>query len=610
MSYAIRTIPGITSVISDTLYAATVEPDSLAYERARDLQAQRFARACRAGDRAYFETVEIDPERTIPIVVFQRVAPQSDRSKADTATDLILGTARIELPGTGVVEDIVKFAAGSRAADLMARHAVAEIGGFASRGERDMATAVDVLDAVAPVVLEIAQHLGLEYYWVFPRKSILGLLLVSVPDLLPPYEFTLCQEVTGWNEGHPRLQGVRDLRVKGIATDPDEPPVVFEIAVDTLKQNFAQRRALLERRQNDPDFAKHLMHGVNVARRRVDRELALLRERLEVQMSMKAQTDTISSAPDASIHATASTTAGADEAAPAPEAAAPVAEEQHASDERQGFLPFAAPTEAKEGYLRALMGLGGQDVQAYKELSFELLELDAGMSVLDVGCGAGLDLPRLAELVGAQGHVIGLDHDHDLVEAAQRTLAAGENPTISVQTGDAEQMALPSLSVDRVRADRALQHMLHPERAIAEMYRVLRADGLITIIEPDWKSIALYPAGPGGGDGDEILTHLLTRYQDRLPHALIGRQLRALLNRFGRRSWAAVDVRAVAYTLTSWPVVDAVLQLSTSAKALASEVPLLAARILDWLDAIEIADQHGEFFAVMPLFFARARKAG
>jgi ubiquinone/menaquinone biosynthesis C-methylase UbiE len=276
---------------------------------------------------------------------------------------------------------------------------------------------------------------------------------------------------------------------------------------------------------------------------------------------------------------------------------------------RQGYLPFAVSTDFKAEYLRLVMQQGGTAARAYKMLSFDLLDLGPHMSMLDVGCGLGIDLPFLADLVGPQGEVVGLEHDPELVQAALETLAADGRPNIHIVQGDAEQMPFTDAQYDRVRADRAVQHMHQPERAIAEMWRVLRSGGMLTIVEPDWATMIVYPGSLSGGDDDSTLSSVLRCHQQHLSHPLMGRQLHALLHR-QLGAWEQIQVQVACFTHTSWPVVDAILQISTAARALIQENPVLKDEIEAWLQRVEEAARRGEFFASAPLFFASAHKIG
>src|SRR5919107_3668172 len=50
----------------------------------------------------------------------------------------------------------------------------------------------------------------------------------------------------------------------------------------------------------------------------------------------------------------------------------------------------------------------------------EAAGLRAGMSCLDVGCGGGDVTLRMAALVGAEGHVVGVDRDQSILQLAQQ----------------------------------------------------------------------------------------------------------------------------------------------------------------------------------------------
>jgi SAM-dependent methyltransferase len=175
-------------------------------------------------------------------------------------------------------------------------------------------------------------------------------------------------------------------------------------------------------------------------------------------------------------------------------------------------------------------------------------------------------------------------------------------------TAQAERMPFPHQSFDRVRADRVLQHISDLKQVLAEMWRVLRPGGLLTIVEPDWKMVALHPGSPAGGDDDHTL-HAVLAYKQRVSaHALVGRQLSSLLRLSGETPWEDIRVQAEVFTFTSWSVVDAGLLISGMAQELAKAEPTFADEVRAWLKAIETAAEHSEFLASMQLFYASARK--
>lgn len=278
----------------------------------------------------------------------------------------------------------------------------------------------------------------------------------------------------------------------------------------------------------------------------------------------------------------------------------------HLAHQRQGtFLPFA-PASDQANYLRQFITQGGRAVQDYKARSYRHLSIKTGMHVLDVGCGIGADLLPLARRVGKHGLVTGLDTDAERLREAGKAL--GRRSNIVLVEGNAEEMPFVDGSFDRVRADRTFLHIPDLRKAHAEIGRVLRSGGRFAAVEPDWGSLVLYPASPSGGDDDHTWSMVVQAIQRRLAHPLIGRQLASLLQSDERTHWAEVQIEVKAYILRSWQVADAVLQITQAAQALTQEEPSFAQEASAWLQTIDTAAQHGEFFASLPLFFVWARK--
>lgn len=92
-----------------------------------------------------------------------------------------------------------------------------------------------------------------------------------------------------------------------------------------------------------------------------------------------------------------------------------------------------------------------------------------GVRLLDVASGPGYVAASAAQR-GAQ--VVGVDFSAAMVAAARRRY-----PDIEFRAGDAEALAFPDQSFDAVVMNYGLLHLGRPERALAEMRRVLRSGG-------------------------------------------------------------------------------------------------------------------------------------
>jgi ubiquinone/menaquinone biosynthesis C-methylase UbiE len=103
--------------------------------------------------------------------------------------------------------------------------------------------------------------------------------------------------------------------------------------------------------------------------------------------------------------------------------------------------------------------------------------------VLDVGCGPGYFARMLAEAVGADGSVVGIDASPEMIEYAGRKARRLANCTF--QAGAAEALAFPDASFD-VAVSSLMLHHLPGElqlQAVREMRRVLRPGGTLLLAD-------------------------------------------------------------------------------------------------------------------------------
>ena len=100
----------------------------------------------------------------------------------------------------------------------------------------------------------------------------------------------------------------------------------------------------------------------------------------------------------------------------------------------------------------------------------------AGDRVLDVGCGTGIVAKECARRVGSKGSISGLDISEAMLAVARRSA-----PGIDWYQGDAEELPFPDESFDRVVSQLALMFFADREKAICEMWRVLRPGGTLAV---------------------------------------------------------------------------------------------------------------------------------
>jgi len=139
------------------------------------------------------------------------------------------------------------------------------------------------------------------------------------------------------------------------------------------------------------------------------------------------------------------------------------------------------------------------------------LPIEKGMAVLDVGCGWGDMSIQVAEMVGPEGRVVGIDCVEAFLVEARKDAAAAGLANVEFRRGDAE-VALPENEFDYVVARFGTMFFTNPVAALRRMRLALKPGGRMTHIvwrrredNPAWqaaKDIALQHLPPPGDDAD------------------------------------------------------------------------------------------------------------
>jgi arsenite methyltransferase len=98
-------------------------------------------------------------------------------------------------------------------------------------------------------------------------------------------------------------------------------------------------------------------------------------------------------------------------------------------------------------------------------------------TVVDVGCGAGMDLLLAARAVGPRGRAIGIDMTEVMVERARASARAARLENVEVRLGDAMSLPLEDASADVVISNGVLNLTSDKSIAIGEVFRVLKPSG-------------------------------------------------------------------------------------------------------------------------------------
>jgi SAM-dependent methyltransferase len=154
----------------------------------------------------------------------------------------------------------------------------------------------------------------------------------------------------------------------------------------------------------------------------------------------------------------------------------------------------------------------GRRLHPHRLYYVELMDLEPGMKVLDLGCGAGEVLMHCALERGIEGW--GIDYSNaaiQLAEELKKLLPLDIQTRVQFHLGDCTELGIfPDGFFDRALSFSSIEHLYdwQIERMLAEVHRVLRDDGLFIIeSHPNWNAERLaWPLA-------RRLLHLLVGYE-------------------------------------------------------------------------------------------------
>ena len=218
-----------------------------------------------------------------------------------------------------------------------------------------------------------------------------------------------------------------------------------------------------------------------------------------------------------------------------------------------------------------------------------------GARIADVGCGPGAILALLAEAVGSEGQVVGLDSDESAVAAASALIASTGLTNASVRVGKADDTGLPEAGFDVVMMRHVLAHNGGAEQRIVDhLATLVRPGGALYLLDAHLRAITMYPEPAGLQDlFDRYIAFLSARGSD----IRIGLRLSHLVKAAG----------LLVEDFRGWiPIIEA----PPRGPAWAARDAMLAAGVIDendierWENAFKALDTAQERPLLFPSLFA------
>ncbi len=171
------------------------------------------------------------------------------------------------------------------------------------------------------------------------------------------------------------------------------------------------------------------------------------------------------------------------------------------------------------------------------------VELRAGHSALDLGCGPRGVIELLHHRVSPGGRVVGVDSDPVHVAMARELVTARGMSDVEILEGDARNTSLQTDAFDLVHSRTLLITVPEPEQVLAEIVRLARPGGWVASLEPDCEPNIYYPHHPVF---DRLHELFMLAFARNGADPLIGRRLGELYRQAGLED-VGLDVRAAVY---------------------------------------------------------------
>lgn len=166
------------------------------------------------------------------------------------------------------------------------------------------------------------------------------------------------------------------------------------------------------------------------------------------------------------------------------------------------------------------------DVKAQRAETIRQLNLSVGDRVLDIGCGPGYLCESMAELVGRDGAIVGIDISTDLIAVCN---LHKRSAWISYGTGDAAQTGQPDESFDVVVCTQVAEYVPDVDRVLMEAFRVLRPGGRTIFVATDWDAVVWHSEHP------ERMASVMKSWEAHCAHPRLPRSMACRLVNAGFR---------------------------------------------------------------------------
>lgn len=219
----------------------------------------------------------------------------------------------------------------------------------------------------------------------------------------------------------------------------------------------------------------------------------------------------------------------------------------------------------------------------------DLLELEEGDKVLDIGCNRGDTELFMVNSNPQIAKVVGIDIDElKLSDASKKVSTELEREKIEFQKMDACNLEFEDESFDKVICAETIEWIEEPQRVIQEVKRVLKPQGIAIIQHSDFDTQVFSTTKLS------LTREIINKFTDSGSDGTIGRKLLGWCKRV-----AFKEIKPVIYSVIndsfkknyySYQIAQMMKEWLTSQQLIEEE------RLNEWLEYLQRIDEKGEFF--------------
>ncbi len=127
----------------------------------------------------------------------------------------------------------------------------------------------------------------------------------------------------------------------------------------------------------------------------------------------------------------------------------------------------------------------GFDIEGWRRQAVAALDLKPGDTVVDIGCGTGLNFPLLHQSVTSEGRIIGVDLSHAMLVQARQAVEANRWTNVQLVCQDAAQFVFPS-GVGGVLSTYTLILVPDCGRVVSNACEALAPGGGLAVLDMAW----------------------------------------------------------------------------------------------------------------------------